>query len=407
MKLKECCAILCLLFTVYLSAEESGVLSNGLEYHLLHNQTTKGRASVWLVVKVGMLHENDYEKGFAHLVEHLVWRGTKNLSEQQIYHELSFLGINETTSHLTAYTTMDATFFKLDISSLQPHALERAVFLLKEIASSALIHPDVLDDEKKNILQELRDAIKSPTLIKLEKQLSVLLQRPLTFFTHQVLESTQKASSEALQNFYHSKYRPDRMALIAIGDFDEVALRKNVDECFSSMENPVESTHEYKNIPTEVRSSVLLYKNEEFQLPQVSVAYLLPLELQSYAQQHLVPIIKQYLNPLVKEAVVLDCWSNLTVVSNAHLLLEAGVVLFDETAILDLTERFIQIVDGIEQQDAITNKFIPSSNHEFARVYAEQFLSHSFTKGSIIDNHPHFAHKLKDCPKVITVACKG
>jgi len=84
MKLKLHFVFAYLLLALPVIAQESGKLSNGLEYYVVHNEIPRGRASLRLVVKAGMMHENEHQKGFAHLIEHSTWRGTKHINEQRL-----------------------------------------------------------------------------------------------------------------------------------------------------------------------------------------------------------------------------------------------------------------------------------------------------------------------------------
>jgi hypothetical protein len=388
-----CCAL------IAVGAQESGRLANKLEYYLQHNEVPKGRAAILLAVKTGMIHESEHELGLAHLVEHLVWRGTKNLNAQQIIDEAALIGGKDELVQIGAVTGMEAVYFHLNVDATKPQVVERALLLLKNLASSAVMPPEALDAEKKGVLQELHDKMEEPNLLKLESQLTMLLQKPTRFFTQGVVEATQKATPKALQDFYQAKYHPDQMVLIAVGDFDESALKKRVEDHFGSMENPPISTAEPKpSMPLEPRTSRMFYKHDAFKLPQVSVAYLLPLGRQDPGL--LLGGMRHELQQLVEGGSVLSSWTHRIVVSESYQLLEAGVVLFDTSSIMGFMEWFEDFAHRVEQselgQPQLSPLTRPLENETWARAWVQQFL------------HPHEERlspiALKNCPKVITAA---
>lgn len=422
--------LLSFLVVIHLSARESGKLNNGLEYHLLHNETPQRRASLWLVLKVGMMHEKESQQGFAHFVEHLVWRGTENINEQQLAEKFELLDITEEPAHISSVTGNDATMIRMNIALDHPHALEQALFLLKEISTSAALLPEMVCEEKEEVLKELTNRVKDPVVEKLEQQATVLLGRPIKFFPQEMINNVQNASVQQLKEFYHSKYRPDQMALIVVGDFNEKIVKKRIEELFESLLNPPASAtdrnlDEEQTISMPARVSFLLHENEKFALPKVSIAYLLPRKLESNIQQMLRPLIENRLQGLVDQGIMLSIWSSQTVLSSSYQLLEVGAVLFDEVSFLNVAGKFIEAVDQIEQagfteqewrslQDQM-EELEPIENEIYASTFADQFLGHLFSKPLKIfpDNQmlegsiSNYGNVLRRCPKVIIVAVRS
>ncbi|MCB1178499.1 MAG: insulinase family protein, partial [Leptospiraceae bacterium] len=63
-------------------------------------------ASVGLWVKVGSRHENDFEKGYTHFLEHMLFKGTKKRTAKQIAEEIERVG-----GYINAATTREYTYF--------------------------------------------------------------------------------------------------------------------------------------------------------------------------------------------------------------------------------------------------------------------------------------------------------
>src|SRR3712207_2034959 len=58
-----------------------GTLPNGLRYAVRQNKLPEGQVSIRLRIDAGSLHEEDQERGWAHFVEHMAFRGTKNFAD--------------------------------------------------------------------------------------------------------------------------------------------------------------------------------------------------------------------------------------------------------------------------------------------------------------------------------------
>jgi zinc protease len=422
MKSPICFIVFYLLLATHLLAQESGKLKNGLEYHLMHNEAPRGSASIRLVLKLGMIHENENQKGFAHLVEHLCCCKAQSIAYQQIENELGFVGMTEESAPISSLTHTHSTVFKMNILLDQPEALRRALVVLKEMTRSASLLPDVIDNEKKEVLEELINTMADPLLEKFEKQTKRLLGRKVKFISEEMIESVHNASLQQLQSFYHLNYRPDQMALIVIGDFDENSVKRNIADLFGPLLNPqTEEIDEEENLYLKTEPSFLVHENQDAILPQLSVAYLFPQKLKG-GEEELRFLIEQRLHRLVEQKVALSTWSHQISISHAYQLVEIGVVLSDETSILSAAERFMNEISRMEQS-GFTEKewmtaeeawkaFNPLQNELYAEAYTERFLGYSSSKPlktllgvkelKICNNE-----NLKSYPKVITLLIRS
>ncbi|MBM3919435.1 MAG: insulinase family protein [Sphingomonadales bacterium] len=121
-------------------------LENGLR--IIHRQWRgTGVEHIGLVADVGSRDEQEEEWGLAHLLEHMLFKGSRKRSARQILTRLEAVG-----GDLNAYTTRERTC--LYASYPQPH-LRRAVELLTDIYAEALIPEHELQREKKVIREEI------------------------------------------------------------------------------------------------------------------------------------------------------------------------------------------------------------------------------------------------------------
>ena len=61
-----------------------GVLPNGMTYYVKHNPKPEKRVQLWLAVNSGAVLENDDERGYSHLIEHIAFQGTKRFPKHDI-----------------------------------------------------------------------------------------------------------------------------------------------------------------------------------------------------------------------------------------------------------------------------------------------------------------------------------
>src|SRR3954468_905290 len=87
-----------------------GVLANGLRYVIYPNAEPRDRISLRLVVAVGSLHEADGERGLAHFVEHMAFRGTQSHPAGSLVATLQRLGLGLGPDS-AAFTFYDHTIY--------------------------------------------------------------------------------------------------------------------------------------------------------------------------------------------------------------------------------------------------------------------------------------------------------
>jgi len=96
-----------------------GELPNGLRYAVRRNGVPPDQVSIRIRIDAGSLNEEDHEQGFAHLIEHLLFRQSKYLGEAQAIPTWQRLGAsfgNDTN----AETTPTQTVYKLDLPNATP-----------------------------------------------------------------------------------------------------------------------------------------------------------------------------------------------------------------------------------------------------------------------------------------------
>lgn len=209
-----------------------GTLENGLRYYVRRNGWPEARAELRLVVNAGSILEDEDQRGLAHFVEHMAFNGTRSFPRQELTDYLERIGMRFGPD-LNAYTSFDETVYMLTLPTDTAGVLETAFRILEDWAGGILFEADAIEQERGVISEEWR-ARRGAQARVLDQQLPVLLQgsryaERLPIGNRETLESFPR---DALVRFYREWYRPDLMAVVAVGDFDpdtvEALIRRHL-----------------------------------------------------------------------------------------------------------------------------------------------------------------------------------
>ena len=197
-----------------------GTLSNGLTYYIRHNEEPRGRAKIALSVKAGSVHEEENQRGLAHLVEHMAFNGTERFAKQEIVDYLESIG-SGFGPDLNARTGFDDTLYFFEIPTDDPEITETAFQILSDWAYAISFDPEEVDLERDVVLEEWRlyqgfSSRLQDNLLRLLFGSSLYAQRSPIGLT----EVIENAPVQLLKDYYERWYRPDLMAVVAVGDFD-------------------------------------------------------------------------------------------------------------------------------------------------------------------------------------------
>lgn len=209
-----------------------GKLKNGLTYYIRENKEPENRAELRLVVNAGSVLEDDDQRGLAHFVEHMAFNGTKNFAKHELIAYLEFVGMRF-GADLNAYTSFDETVYQLRVPTDSLEVLNRAFQILEEWVHYVSFEDEEIDKERGVVIEEWR-LDRGASARMFDKQFPILVKgsryaERLPIGTKENLESFPH---EKLKRFYRDWYRPDLMAVIAVGDFDSKRIEKLIIEHF-------------------------------------------------------------------------------------------------------------------------------------------------------------------------------
>lgn len=267
----------------------AGKLENGLSYFVRANGRPENRAELRLVVNAGSILEDEDQRGLAHVLEHMAFNGTANFEKQELVTYLESIGM-AFGPEINAYTSFDETVFMLQIPTDDPEILATAFQILEDWAHEVTLDPEEIDKERGVVVEEWRLGRGAGARMQ-DRQFPILFQGSryadrLPIGKREVLETFPP---EALTRFYQDWYRPDLMAVIAVGDFDAAAVEATIQEHFARVpvhDNP--RPRVFYDVPEHAETLFAIASDEEATNSQVALLYKRPLgeegTLQAYRQ---------------------------------------------------------------------------------------------------------------------------
>ncbi len=215
-----------------------GTLANGLTYFVHENDEPENRAELRLVVNAGSILEEDDQRGLAHFVEHMAFNGTRNFEKQALVDYLESIGM-QFGPDVNAYTSFDETVYMLQVPMDDPEVLSTAFQILVDWAGGVLFDPEEVDKERGVVIEEWRGRRGGSARIQ-DEQIPFLFHgsRYADRLPIGDTEILANAPAERLRSFYYDWYRPDLMAVVAVGDFDAAEIEAAIRENFSDLQGP-------------------------------------------------------------------------------------------------------------------------------------------------------------------------
>ena len=252
-------------------------LSNGLRYYVRANKKPEKRAELRLVVKAGSILEDDDQRGLAHFVEHMAFNGTSNFPKNEVTSFLESLGMRF-GADMNAYTSFDETVYMLTVPTDKPETMDRALLILEDWAHGVSFDPAEIDKERGVVLEEWRlrrgaGARMQDKLFPIWLKGSRYADR-LPIGTPDVIKGF---TPDRLKKFYTDWYRPDLMAVVAVGDFDKTAVEGLIKKHFAPLQSPPSpKARPTYDIPDQPGTRYAITTDKEMTTMSVQIGTLLP-----------------------------------------------------------------------------------------------------------------------------------
>ncbi|MFT5884997.1 MAG: zinc protease [Arcticibacterium sp.] len=235
---------------------EHFTLDNGLEVYL-HQDKTTPMAAFNIVYNVGSRDEDENKTGFAHLFEHLMFGGSKNIDS---YDE----PLQRVGGENNAFTSPDITNYYI---TLPVDNIETAFWLESDRMMSLSFDPKVLEVQRKVVIEEFKQRYLSQPYGDVWLKL-----RPLAYKNHPYKWATigkeishiENATMEDVKAFFYRHYLPNNATLVIAGNISLEEVKRLSEKWFAAI--PAGEKMQ-KNLPQEARQSKARFLETESKVP--------------------------------------------------------------------------------------------------------------------------------------------
>ena len=260
--------------------ENTIILPNGLKVITIKKDTRL--ASINIGVNIGSLYEDEKELGMSHFVEHMLFKGTKNRSNEQLNRELEFLG-----GDYNAYTDYISTVYSI---TCLDEEFEKGIELLSDMVLNSSFDEKEMKKEKGVVLSEIKsdkDDIEDLSISRTHEY--AFNKSALRNSIAGTEEHVKGFKRKQVYDFYKKYYTPDNCVIVTVSAFSHEQMQKIITDLFGKWEG---KSHKKAEIIKE-ENKELVKTTYKSQIEQGTVTYLyafkevcekdkLPLKILSY-----------------------------------------------------------------------------------------------------------------------------
>ena len=211
-----------------------GTLSNGLRYAVKRNAVPARQVSIRIRIDAGSLYEREDELGYAHLIEHLSFRGSTHVPDgesKRIWQRFGVTFGNDSN----ALTSPTQTVYKLDLPDAEAKRLGESMKILAGMMRSPNISKGAVAAESQIVQAELREN-DGPQRALGDATRTLFFQGQLMATRSPIgsVESLRSASVDKLRAFHKRWYRPENTVISIAGDADPAELEALIRKYFGS-----------------------------------------------------------------------------------------------------------------------------------------------------------------------------
>lgn len=236
-------------------------LSNGITVVLERMPYLRSAAfGIW--VKVGSSNENEKNNGISHIIEHMLFKGTKNRNAKQIADEMAKIG-----GDINAYTSKECTsFYAVTLDEHLPVAIE----ILGDMFNHSLFDEKAFKKEKGVIIEEIDMYDDSPEdLVHEMLQMKVWDKHPLGYQISGSKETVKNTTLEEVKEYMGRHYVSGNMVISVAGNFMEEEVLDLLEANFGSIPSG-EKAEEFTS-PTYVPT--IYVKEKDVEQLHLNIAY--------------------------------------------------------------------------------------------------------------------------------------
>ncbi|TAH20957.1 MAG: insulinase family protein [Cytophagales bacterium] len=231
-------------------------LENGLKVYV-HEDHSVPTAAMNILYNVGSRDENPEKTGFAHLFEHLMFGGSKNIPEYD-------KPLQKVGGENNAFTSPDITNYYL---TLPAQNLETAFWLESDRMMSLNFNPEVLEVQRKVVIEEFKQRYLNQPYGDVWLKL-----RPLAYQVHPYQWATigkdishiEDATMEDVKSFFYKYYLPNNAIMVLAGNVKTDDIKKLSEKWFA----PIPAGEQYvRNLPKEPKQTEARFMEIQADVP--------------------------------------------------------------------------------------------------------------------------------------------
>ena len=220
------------------------VLDNGLKV-IVQEVHTAPLASVWCWYKVGSKDEMTGFTGVSHWVEHMNFKGTKNIPRDQVKGIIEQFG-----GSWNGYTWIDQTTY---LETATRDALDRMLFIESERMANCLYDREDCESERTVIISELQGGENDPDqLLDTEVTAAAFKAHPYGHPTIGWISDLQRMTRDELYGYYRRYYVPNNATLVVVGDVEADEVFRRAEKHFGTIEPGTIPSRIYTKEPVQI-----------------------------------------------------------------------------------------------------------------------------------------------------------
>ena len=259
-------------------AIRTGTLPNGLTFFIRRNAQPEKRVLLRLAVKAGSIDEADDQRGLAHLVEHMAFNGSAHFKSGELVKYLESIG-SRFGADVNAYTSFDETVYMLEVPTDREGLLTRGFEALGDFAGGATLEDREIDRERGVVIEEWRGRQGAGTRMQ-GVQMEGLFgeSRYVDRIPIGLPELLKTVPAQRVRDFYRDFYRPDRMAVIVVGDLDPAGAEALIRTHFGTLPARPSAPRTVYPVPAHADTRHVVVSDPEAQASSISIVHKRPIE---------------------------------------------------------------------------------------------------------------------------------
>jgi zinc protease len=243
------------------------VLDNGLTV-LIRESHEIPKVSLQIWYNVGSKDELIGEKGIAHLIEHMIFKGTDTLSESDIN-----VLVHKLSGTCNAFTSYDYTGYYFNFPT---HHWHEAFPIVADCMTNCLFKDDMLNSEMKAVIQELKLYKDQYERSLLEELIGMIFaDHPYHYPIIGYKQDLWSVAGHDLLAFYKKHYQPNNATLVVVGDVDPDEVVALANEYFGLIPKDETYTKKENFFHRDIASKSLTLYRDVVQ-PTLAYAFVVP-----------------------------------------------------------------------------------------------------------------------------------